>query len=377
MRRSIVLALVLAGLPAGAAPCPTRPYWPTVGFRDRIEETAARRAAQIEALEDYAFTLQGADPDRIGVRTDAVVIVAGGDIVYERYGRGYLPEGRHIAWSVSKSVMNALAGIAVGLGLVDPNVSICRYVTLPRADHCDITLTHLLEFASGLAWKETYEGQSNQVSSVLAMLYGEGQPDMLAFIAGHDARDPPGATYMYSSGDTTFLTAVLHGPLTRQFGVEYAWPLLFDRLGMTSAVWETDGRHVMVGSSYLYATPRDLARFGFLYLNDGCWEGERILPEGWVADSTAVSPPFKLRPLGTEPGDVQGRQFWLNRPVPEQSVPVPMPHVPEDAYAALGHWGQSLTIVPSRDVVVVRTADDRDGSFDRDRFVSLALAVAE
>jgi CubicO group peptidase (beta-lactamase class C family) len=83
-----------------------------------------------------------------------------------------------------------------------------------------------------------------------------------------------------------------------------------------------------------------------------------------------------MRPLATEPGDVQGRQLWLNRPVPEQNVPVPWPDVPQDAFAALGHWGQSITVIPSYDLVVVRTADDRDKTFELNRFLSLAIAVA-
>lgn len=375
--RRIAIVLLVATAHAAAAPCPTRASWPTVDFRDRIAETRARSGPQIAALEQYAFTLTGADPERRGIRTDSVVIIHGGDVIYERYARGYRPDGRHIAWSVSKSVVNALAGIGVARGLFTLGDSVCQHATLPRPDHCDITLGALLEFSSGLAWRESYEGQSYQVSSVLAMLYGEGQPDMLRFIAGHDSRDAPGTTFMYSSGDTTLLSGALHRPLSAEGGADYEWTLLFDVLGMSSATWETDGRGVPAGASHFYATPRDFARFGFLYLNDGCWEGDRLLPEDWVRDSTQISAPFRMRPLRTEPGDVPGRHFWLNRAVPEQNHPQPWPDVPEDAYSALGHWGQSITIVPSRDVVIVRTADDREPAFELNRFLSLALAVAE
>ena len=377
MRAAALLLVVSTTVNLHAASCPVRASWPTVDFGDRRDETAARHPAEIAALEQYAFTLTGANDERLGIRTDSVVIVQGGDVIYERYARGFAAWNPHIAWSVSKSFVNALAGIAVARGLITINDSVCQYVTLPRPEHCDITIGNLLEFSSGLAWRESYENASPQVSSVLAMLYGEGQPDMLAFVAGHDSRDPPGATYMYSSGDSTFLSAVLRPPLSAAFGSDYEWTSLFDVIGMTSAVWEADQRGVPVGSSYLYATSRDFARFGFLYLNDGCWEDQRLFPEDWVRDSTSVSAPFKMRPLDTEPGDVQGRQFWLNRPVPEQNVPTPWPDVPEDAYAAEGHWGQSITIIPSRDVVIVRTADDRDKTFDMNRFLSLALQVAQ
>jgi CubicO group peptidase (beta-lactamase class C family) len=131
-----------------------------------------------------------------------------------------------------------------------------------------------------------------------------------------------------------------------------------------------------VGSSYLWATPRDLARFGQLWLMDGCWQGERLLPEGWVSESTAVSEPMRTRALGRDAGDVQGRQVWLNRPVPEIGQDaLPWPGVPEGAYAALGHWKQSITVVPDAELVVVRTADDRDGSYEHARTLRLALQL--
>jgi CubicO group peptidase (beta-lactamase class C family) len=305
-----------------------------------------------------------------------VIIVSGDTIVYERYARGWNATQPHNSWSVSKSVVNALTGIAVARGLLSIEDSVCSHATLPRADHCNIKIRDLLEFASGLAWKESYEGESNQVSSVLAMLYGEGARDMMAFVAGHDSRDPPGATFMYSSGDTTFLSGVIDGPLRAAAGAEYEWPLLFEPLGMSSAVFEVDGRGRPIGSSSFYAVPRDMAKFGFLYLNDGCWAGERILPEEWVAASTVPSQPFLTRALAIDPGDVQGRKFWLNRRTPVHGDELPWPDVPDDAYAARGHWGQSITIVPSRDAVIVRVADDREKGFDFNRFVSLALAVA-
>jgi CubicO group peptidase (beta-lactamase class C family) len=286
MRAMLIVALV-AG--SAQAACPTRPYWPTAAFLERTAETAMARPSELAALEQFAFTLVGSDEERKGTRTDAVVIARGGEIVYEKYARGWTADQRHYSWSVSKSVTNALAGIAVAAGLVALDDSVCRYATLPRAEHCDITIRNLIEFTSGLQWKETYEGESNQVSSVLAMLYGEGARDRMSFVGGHDSRDPPGMTYMYSSGDTTFLAAVLHRPLQRVFGADYAWTQLFDLLGMTSATFESDATGAPVGSSYFDATPRDLLRFGFLYANDGCWDGARILPEGWVAASTAVS----------------------------------------------------------------------------------------
>ena len=104
------------------------------------------------------------------------------------------------------------------------------------------------------------------------MLYGEGREDMSTFVANHPLRDEPGTTYQYSTGDATLLTGILTKSLSDEYGDDFAWDLLFDPLGMTSSVIERDRAGGFIGGSYFYATPRDLARFGYLYLNNGCWE---------------------------------------------------------------------------------------------------------
>lgn len=356
-----------------AQTCPTRDTWPDP---DWTWAPTSRPSADLDA---YLFPpgLDRSDPERRGIRTDGVVILHHGQVVWEKYGGGFGPENRHLAWSMTKSFMNALTGIAVGEGLLSVDDSICRFLQgIPEAS-CAVRVRDLLEFASGWDWKETYEKDPPTTSSVLAMLYGQGQPDMATFVASHPLRDPPGTTWMYSSGDTNVLSAVVGAALTPRYGDRFPWAALLDPMGM-KATWERDGRGTYVGSSYLWASPRDLARFGYLLLNDGCWNGRRILPEGWVAASTQVNDPIRRKALDREPGDVQGRQFWLNRRAPEAGQnDLPWPHVPEGAYAAQGHWGQSITVIPGADLVVVRVADDRDGSFDMDRFLSLALALVE
>lgn len=341
-------------------------------------DLAATRAKEIAALEQYAFTLTGKDEERKGIRTDAVLIVQGGRVVYERYARGFDPSKRHLTWSISKSVLDVVTGAAVGRGLIAEGDSICKHLPAARVrpTSCPVTVGDLLAFGSGLAWKEVYENESNQASSVLAMLYGEGHADMAAFVAGHEVRDPPGASWRYSSGDTTLLAGVLDGALRPTLGEAFAWKLVFEPLGVRSAAWERDVRGTLVGSSYLYATARDLARVGWLYLHDGCHAGTRLVPAGWVARSTSVPPAFLGRALRDGAKEVPGRQWWVNRAVPERDVPAPWPSAPADAFAALGHWGQSMTVIPSLDLLIVRFGDDREtGALDLDRFLALAIAV--
>jgi CubicO group peptidase (beta-lactamase class C family) len=377
------LTLLAASLPLSpaSAQCPTRSSWPTQGWPDATAEVASLRAEQIKALEDYAFTLTGEDKERKGIRTDGVLIIHRGRVVYERYARGWDASKRHLSWSVSKSFTNALTGIAVKREALKLEDSICKHVRLEggtSAPACAITVQNLLEFASGLDWLETYEGKGNQASSVLAMLYGEGRKDMVRFIASHPLRDTPGTAWSYSSGDTTLLAGVLDAALKPSVGKDWPWVLLFDVLGMRSAVWERDAKGVVVGSSYLYATPRDLAKLGYLFLNDGCWENEQLFPPNWVADSTNVSEAIRLKSYDRGPDDVQGRQWWLNRRIPEVQETLPFPSVPEGMYAARGHWGQSVSVIPSHELIVVRTADDRQGgAFSLDAFLKLAMGVVE
>ena len=376
--RAVAVGLPLAAaLPAQAA-CPSRNSWPTDSWPSIAAQVATQRAAEIAALESYAFTLTGADADRQGLRTDSLLIVKNGQIVYERYARGWDATKPHLAWSVTKSVASGLAGVAVQRGVITVDDKINRYVTVSNPDPraADITIRHLLEFSSGFDWRESYEHESYQVSSVLALLYGIGHRDAVKFVTSHPLRDAPGTSWDYSTGDTTVLASVVSAAMGPQFGEDWAFELLFNPIGMKSAVLERDPRGNRFGGSYLYATAQDFARFGFLYLNDGCWNGTRLLPEGWVQSSIAVAPPLRVKVIHPE-SEPNGWQWWLNQAVPEQGINTqPWPDVPGDAYAAEGHWGQRIIVVPSQDVVIVRTGDDRNAIMDVNSLASRALEVA-
>lgn len=362
----------LSPTPATAA-CPQGVAWPKPDWPQALAPGPAA-----SELDDLAFTLVGADEERKGPRTDGVLVVHEGRILYERYARGFTADTPHLTWSVSKSMMSALVGVAVGEGFIDLQDSVCDHYD--QVDECSMTPDDLLSMGSGLDWNEGYEDEPYHLSSVIAMLYGTGALDMAAFVGHHPQEAPPGQLYRYSSGDSVLLSAVLAGALPSALHDSFPHDFLFGPLGMRSAVFEQDRAGTFVGSSYAYATPRDMARFGYLYLQDGCWDDARILPEGWVADSSAVNPVFLVEASyeWSRDGDaVPGRQWWTNHTVPELGIDSVWPDVPEDAFQASGHWGQSITVIPSEALVVVRTADDREsGVFDKNRFLELAIAVA-
>ncbi len=377
MKTTLRLAGALAALvaaPALAAPCPTRASWPTDEWpRQLVDPTA--KAAQLKALEDYAFTLEGDDGQRLGYRTNGLVIIKGGAIVYERYGRGFDETKRHLSWSVAKSVSSALVGVAVREGALSLDDSICKH--LPEyagGEKCAITVRHAITFGSGLGWQEEYEDQTYQVSSVIAMLFGVGRRDQLKHILGHKQLHPAGEQWSYSTGDAELASAVAKRALQARFGAESFWKLLFEPIGMKRVTFEEDLKGTPLGGSMVYATPREYAKFGYLFLNDGCWNGERIVPEGWVKASTTPSALFAASSLEGDKTP-SGYSWWLNQPTPSQSKPKPWADLAEGVYAAQGHWGQRIIVVPSEDVVIVRTGDDRKGSIPVNELTKLALEV--
>ena len=261
----------------------------------------------------------------------AFVVLHKGGIVAERYGEGIGPDTRLLSWSMAKSFTNALVGIMAGDGLVDINAP----MAIPEWQNDErktITLNHLMQMQSGLQWNENYGNRSD----VNLMLHRE--KDMGLFALNKPLEHNPGTFWYYSSGSTNIVMRYLRGlfPTDEAF-LGYLRERLFAPLSIRNAYFEPDMSGTPVGSSYLYVTARDYARFGELYLEDGCFGGTRILPEGWV-DYT-VTP-------ASDSQNGYGAFFWLNRGKR-------LPDVPEDCFSCNGHDGQQIYIIPSKELVVV------------------------
>ncbi len=373
--KTLLLAAALVPSFAWAQICPVRlsPF-PTESWTKDTSVTASR-TTELKALEDYAFTLTGTDAQRKGVRTDALVIIKSGKIVYERYGRGFDETKRHISWSVAKSITSALTGVAAKKGVIKTSDSICTYLKGARQDLCPITVQNLLEFGSGMHWQEAYENQSYQYSSVISMLFGEGHRDMTSFILSHRKAHEPGTFFNYSTGEADLLAEVVRQAAEPTLGKDWMWTEFFDRIGMKSAVVQADLKGMPEGGSHVFATARDFAKFGYLFLNDGCWNGERLLPDNWVKNSKTPSQTYLTGGGTDEEPTANGWMWWLNSNLPKFTEK-PWPDAPDDAYTAIGHWGQWVVVVPSRDAVIVRLGDDRDADgMSTKKLIPLALAV--
>jgi CubicO group peptidase (beta-lactamase class C family) len=386
MRAFIITLACLAASSALAQNCPPRDVWPGKDWSVQLVDATAKADA-IKKLEDYVFTLQGADGDRLGLRTDSFVIIKHGVIVYERYGRGFTATNKHISWSVAKSISSTLVGVAVKQGVLKLDDSICKYLTEYAGSSspvCDIRVIDTITFGTGLRWQEGYEHASYQTSSVINMLFGVGHRDNLRHILTHETEKAPGTRWMYSTGDAGLAATLAKRALLPRFGKDAFWDLLFDKLGAAVA-FQQDVLGSPQGGMLVYATPRDFARIGYLMMNDGCWAGERLLPEGWVKAATTPSDVFiNGAPEGED--TPTGYAWWLNQPVTElkdangvvirKAAPKPWTDAPGDAFGADGHWGQYIWVVPSQDVVIMRTADDRNDHIDQGKAIGLALEVA-
>ena len=261
----------------------------------------------------------------------AFVVLHKGAVVAERYRSGITPETQLLSWSMGKSFVNALVGIMSGDALVDINAPL----DIPEWQgdgRKAITMNHLMQMQSGLQWNENYGNRSD----VNLMLHRE--QDMGLFAQQKPLEYEPGTHWYYSSGSTNLVMRYLRGKFASDTEfLTYLRNRLFGPLGIRNPHFEPDMTGTPVGSSYLYVTARDYARFGQMFLDDGCICGVRILPEHWVEYTT------------TPASDSQGRYgafFWLNRSKG-------CPDVPEDMYSCQGHDGQEIYIIPSEDLVVV------------------------
>lgn len=288
-------------------------------------------------------------------RTRALVVVHGGRLVAEAYAEGWDASQRQTGWSMSKSVTSTMVALALERG----TLALDGPPPVPEWSDQDprhqITLAQMLQMSDGLAFREEY-GAFGEATD---MLYK--QPDMAAFTASRGLLHEPGTVWYYSSGTTNLISRALREALgdTAYHTAPRQW--LFGPLGMSSAIWEPDTSGTFVGSSYVWATPRDWAKLGQLMLQDGVWNGKRLLPRGWVAAATTPAP-------AADGG--YGFQWWLNASGERH------PDLPTDTFDASGYEGQKVLVVPSRSLVVVRLGQTRDRStWVMQDFVKDVLAV--
>ena len=291
--------------------------------------------------------------DTVGNKgTFAVAIAYKNQLIAEKYKDGFSGKNRFLSWSMAKSFTHALVGIMVKKGLID----IKQTADIPawkNDKRTRITIENLMHMNSGLEWNENY----GNLSDVTLMLHKS--TDMAEFTYNKSLVTRPDSVWVYNSGATNIVSYLIRKKINND-AEYYAFPRkeLFNPIGMRSAIFETDASGTFVGSSYIYATMRDYVRFGLLYLNKGNWLGNQILPEGWTDNA--------MQPANGSKGQY-GSFFWLN-----QSNDYP--DVPKDLFMCRGHDGQFIYIIPSLELVVVRTGFSKKGDFDYPKFLASIVA---
>jgi CubicO group peptidase (beta-lactamase class C family) len=358
MLRNVLAALVLVCATAGVSaaqelyPLPAQPAgvaWPTQDW-----QTAPLPADVDRPAFDLAVTEAFAGVHPLLGETRAVVVIQGGRVVFERYMDGYTRDSRLVSWSMAKSFTHAFVGIAQMQGRLSIDTPMGHPNWSAGDRRASTTWRQWLQMVDGLDYQESNEDLTRAGNA--QMLFGEGRRDVSRWASERPLLHDPGTTWNYTSAGTILISDALtrviaadaRDPSARRATMrQWMNQSLFERIGMR-ALWEYDPQGVFYGSSLLWATARDYAKFGYLYLRDGVWDGERVLPEGWVD--------FGRTPGPAQNTDTYGAQWWLTpahgpgRPgrslITDNSM--------SDAFSAQGYEGQIIVVVPSKDLVMVR-----------------------
>ena len=272
----------------------------------------------------------------------SIVVVRNGYIVLEAYAHPYQPDTLHEVASVTKSVTSALVGMAIDQGYIEsvdqrvldffPNRAIADIDARKEA----MTLEHLLTMQSGMDWPPN----ESSVSGSVVFFQMEQSEDWIQFLLERPTSIAPGSFFRYNSGASHLLSAIVQ-QATGVTSLEFAKRHLFKPLGVLNVNWRLDPNGIAIGGGGIQMTPSDMAKFGYLYLNNGSWDDHQILPAEWV--SRSIEDHSEVSGFG---GSGYGYQWWL------QSF---------GGYAAVGWGGQRIYVIPDQEIVVIFTSSTNNG----------------
>jgi CubicO group peptidase (beta-lactamase class C family) len=345
--------LPLAAVHADNVPLPVQPAdvpWPTREWSTGPLPPQVDATAFAAAMRD-AF--EGGNPD-LG-QTRQVVVIHAGRLVHEQYAEGFTAQTPLISWSVAKSITQALVGVAVQQSKVDADRPMGNPSWAANDPRAAIPWRTWLQMIDGQRYLEI-EASSITDSDASRKLFGPGRLDVAGYCAGLPLIHQPGTHWNYNSCGIVLTADALTraivpkpaSPQERRLAMlKWMRANLFDVIGM-KAQPEFDAAGLYYGSAMIYASARDFAKFGLLYLRDGMWDGQRLLPAGWVD--------FARTPGPGSDGNIYGAGWWV---APSEGDGKPYPwHIDtgssRDAFSAEGFEGQYILIVPSKDLIVVR-----------------------
>ncbi|TMU56437.1 serine hydrolase domain-containing protein [Flagellimonas algicola] len=284
-------------------------------------------------------------------KTRTLLILYKGHLIAEKYVEGFTKDTPILGWSMTKSVLATCYGVLEHQGKLEMGWP-APITEWEKDDRKEITLNHLMRMQSGLEWDEDY----SKISDVTQMLFLESDMTLSQREKMLVAR--PTEVWNYSSGTSNLLSGILRQQFrSHQEYLDFPYKAFIDKIGMHSMVLEADIAGNYVGSSYSWANTRDWGRFGQLYLDRGHWNGEQIFDEEWVEYITKPT---------VHSEDQYGAHFWLN-------AGGKYPDVPKDLFSCNGYQGQYVFMIPSKDLVVVRTGLAEEPEFDVNSFLSAVV----
>jgi CubicO group peptidase (beta-lactamase class C family) len=330
-------------------------YWPTKEWRTAKPEEVGMNSEKLVKAIEYA-----ADPRH---KTDGVAIIKNGYIVAEAYLGEFQKDAKHISHSMAKSFTSALVGIAVDKGLISGvDEKLCQYFDEWDCDddmRNKISIRHVLTLTTGLKWKEDWVNFDPDTNDAIKMIYSR---KFLGYMLDREVISEPGKVFTFSTGDPMLLSGVI-AKATGMSALEFAKENLFQHIGISSVRWDSDSQGYTATFSMLHLTVRDYAKFGYLYLNKGKWEDKQIVSEEWVNISTRTDPSVRM-------WKAYGYLWHVNLPL---RLGARDSNIPADGYMAEGVLGQNIFIIPSKNLVIVKVANDQDRGMDLVKFLTLVL----
>lgn len=330
-RTKLFLGILLAAalLVSCSTPVDEPDYWPTEGWRTATPEEQGMSSAQLAAIFDYVAEEE--------LEIHSILIVRNGYLVLEEYGHRHDAARQHILYSVTKSVTSALVGIAIEEGHIEsveqPILEFFPDRTFRNTDDAKraISIEDVLTMRTGIDWYVSLRYTMFQT------------PDWAQFVLNRPMITEPGTEFLYNDG-TAFVLSVVLQNATGVTTIDFADKHLFQPLGITDYTWKTSSRDFANTAWGLHLTPRDMAKFGYLYLHSGEWDGQQIVPAEWVKTSTQphVDPQAASIPVPHPDDQAYGYMWWS--------------YAGDGYYAARGLEGQRIWVLPDHNLVVVLTA---------------------
>lgn len=384
----LIGVVVILGL-VGFAYLRSSPWWPAITLFDeayRVENFRNMERifpmVRVHSPEDtfafgqrdqplevtYVFDGETRTLERFLERTETTgfLVIQRDDIIFEDYYQGNSAKARHTSWSVAKSFVSALIGIAIDEGhIASVDDPVDQYVPeLRDSGYAGVPLRHVLQMASGVAFDEDYDSFFSDINMLFIRAFAFGTP-LSEYVATLESERPSGEYNAYISVDSQVLGMVLEAATGRSVP-GYLEEKLWQPLGMASdALWSTDRSGETLAFCCLNATLRDYARFGRLYLHQGNWNGQQVVPASWVQASVTPDAPY------TRPGENPYSEWTLG-----YQYQWWIPEGAEGTFVAIGVWGQFIYLDPARELIIVKNSVDPEFDAHEDETIAVFQAIA-